>query len=114
MHQSINVASNAKMIEVLKSEFIGEAADVIRACVRSNGRDSLIDSLGATMLLAYALAKRCGIGFEELDADIISKANNGIREGHKLETCYNDLSALKNHFESGTNRGFGKSKNKKA
>lgn len=114
MHQSINVASNAKMIEVIKSEFISEAADVLRASLCPKGRESLVDTLGATVLLAYVLAKRCGIAFEEIDADIAQKAANGIKQGHKLEIHYSDLSKLKSHFESGNLRGFGKNSSKKA
>lgn len=110
MHQTMNVASNAKMIEVLKSEFIGEAADVLRATLSPNGRADLIDTLGGTILLAYVLARRCGIAFSELESDIMDKVITGIQDKHKLETHYNDLSQLKKHFESGNTRGFGQDK----
>lgn len=106
MHHSMDVASNAKMIEVLKSELISEAADVMRATLSASNRDELIDTLGGTVLLAYMLARRCGIAFEELDADVISKAQTGIADAHKLETQYHDLSRLKKHFESEKKRGF--------
>ena len=107
MHQSMNVASNAKMIEVLKAELIGEAADVIRVTLPSGGRDALLDTLGSTVLLAYVLARRCGISFAELDADVTQKTQDGIDDDHKLELIYGDLSLLKKHFESGKYRGFG-------
>ena len=110
MHQSMNVASNAKLIEVLKAEFIGEAADVIRVTISPGARTDLIDTLGASMLLAYMLARRCGISYEELDADIVKKAESGIDEHHVLETSYGDLTLLKKHFESGNKRGFGQEK----
>lgn len=100
MQQSLSVASNAKMIEVLKSELIGEAADVLRAGLSSGGRADLTDALAGTVLLAYMLARRCGISFSEIDADIAGKIGDGIREGHALETDYGDLSSLKKHFES--------------
>ncbi len=113
MQQTMNVASNARMIEVLKSEFIGEAADVMRAALIPDGRGELCETLGGAVLLAYVLARRCGITFEELDADVINKAESGINEGHKLESTYGDLSLLKKHFESGTLRGFGQDKKRK-
>ncbi len=113
MHQSINVASNAKMIEVLKAEFIGEAADVMRVSLSPGGRSELVDTLGGTVLLAYVLARRCGISFGELDADVVVKADTGISEGHKLESAYGDLSLLKKHFESGNLRGFGQDRKSK-
>lgn len=113
MHQSMNVASNAKMIEVLKAEFIGEAADVMRVALVPDGRSELVDTLGGTVLLAYVLARRCGIAFDELDADVIGKAESGICEGHKLESMYGDLSLLKKHFESGNTRGFGQDKKRR-
>jgi hypothetical protein len=113
MHQTVNVASNAKMIEVLKAEFIGEAADVMRAALATGGRGELLDTLGGAVLLAYVLARRCGISFDELDADIVGKAETGINEGHKLESTYGDLSLLKKHFESGISRGFGQDKKRR-
>ena len=113
MHQSMNVASNVKMIEVLKAELMGEAADVMRAALSSKGRTELIDTLGGTVLLAYVLARRCGISFSELDKDVIDKTKEGIKDEHKLETDYGDLSLLKNHFESGNTRGFGQSKKRR-
>lgn len=113
MHQSVNVASNAKMIEVLKAEFIGESADVLRASLSANGRGELLDALGGTVLLAYVLARRCGIAFGELDEDVISKAQSGIEGGHALETGYGDLSLIKKHFEGGHSRGFGQDKKRR-
>ncbi len=113
MQQTMNVASNAKMIEVLKAEFIGEAADVMRVALAPDGRSELMNTLGGAVLLAYVLARRCGISFEELDADVIQKADSGINEGHKLESTYGDLSLLKKHFESGNLRGFGQDKKRR-
>lgn len=113
MHQSMNVASNAKMIEVLKAEFICEAADVLRITLAPNGRTDLIDTLSGTVLLAYLLARRCGISFSELDCDVIQKAEDGIKDEHKLETNYGDLSLLKKHFEGGNTRGFGQDKKRR-
>ena len=113
MQQSVNVASNAKMIDVLKAEFISESADVLRAALSPNGRRELKDALGGAVLLAYVLAKRCGISFGELDEDVISKADTGITGAHMLETSYGDLSHLKIHFESGNSRGFGQDKKRR-
>ena len=113
MQQSLSVASNAKMIEVLKAELIGEAADVLHAGLIPGGRQELLDALAGTVLLAYMLARRCGISFAEVDADIVGKIAGGIREGHALETDYGDLSSLKKHFEGGNLRGFGQEKRKR-
>ena len=113
MQQSVNVASNAKMIEALKAEFISESADVLRASLSPGGRAELLDALGGAVLLAYVLARRCGITFAELDEDIVQKAGTGIEDGHKLESAYGDLSLLKKHFESGNSRGFGQDKKRR-
>lgn len=107
MHQSLSVASNAKMIEVLKSELIGEAADVLHAGLSSGGRGDLISTLAGTVLLSYMLARRYGISFAEIDISVLEKIAGGIREGHMLEADYGDLTSLKKHFESGNLRGFG-------
>lgn len=114
MHQSIDIASNAKMIEVLKAEFIAEAADVFRASLGGSAKQDMLDTLGAAVLVAYALAKRCGISPSDLSREVVGKADEAIRQGHRLETNYNDLSLIKNHFESGIKIGFGQYKNKKA
>jgi hypothetical protein len=113
MHQSVNVASNAKMIEVLKAEFIAESADVLRASLSPGGRGELKDALGGAVLLAYVLARRCGISFNELDEDVVSKADSGIADGHTLESGYGDLSMIKKHFEGGNSRGFGQDKKRR-
>ncbi|MGE5496292.1 MAG: MazG-like family protein [Burkholderiales bacterium] len=112
MHQTMNVASNAKLIEVLKAEFIGEASDVIRAALSPNGRTEMLDTLSACVLLAYLLAKRCGVSYSELDAEVLKKAETGIKEKHVLESNYGDLSLLKKHFESGI-RSFGQEKKRR-
>lgn len=114
MHHTVDVASNAKMIEVLKAEFIAEAADVFRACLGPAAKQDLLDTLGAAVLVAFALAKRCGISPEELSDEVVEKACEGIKQNHKLETNYRDLSLIVKHFESGIKRGFGQNKNKKA
>jgi len=106
MHHGLDVASNAQMIEVLKSQLVCEAADVTRAALSRDSRAELIDAIGGTVLLAYALALRCGISIAELEADVAGKAQNGIADAHALETRYRDLSRLKKHFESGNKRGF--------
>lgn len=113
MHQSVNVASNAKMIEVLKAEFISESADVLRAAISPGGRSELLDALGGAVLLAYVLARRCGITYAELEEDVAKKAGLGIEDKHKLESAYGDLSLLKKHFESGNLRGFGQDKKRR-
>ncbi len=113
MRQSVNVAANAKIIEVLKAEFICESADVLRAALSSKSRAELLDSLGGAVLLAYVLGRRCGISFSELDEDIIKKADLGIAEMHKLESTFGDLSSLKKHFESGNTRSFGQDKKRR-
>jgi len=113
MQQSVNVASNAKMIEALKAEFISESADVLRAALSPCGRGELLDALGSSVFLAYVLARRCGITFAELDEDIAQKASSGIEEGHMLESSFGDLSLLKKHFESGIIRGFGEDKKRR-
>jgi hypothetical protein len=64
------------------------------------------------VLLAYLLAKRCGVSFDELDAEILKKTESGIKEKHVLESNYGDLSLLKKHFESGT-RSFGQDKKRR-
>jgi len=97
----------------LKAEFISESADVLRAALSPGGREDLKDALGSAVLLAYVLARRCGISFGELDEDVISKADTGISGGHTLETGYGDLSLLKKHIESGNSRGFGQDKKRR-
>lgn len=114
IHQTAGVASNAKMIEVLKAEFISESADVLSASLAPNGRKELMDALGGAVLLAYVLAKRCGISFAELDDDVLQKADTGIEGGHTLETGYGDLSLLKKHIESRNSRGFGQDKKRRS
>lgn len=114
MHHSIDIASNAKMIEVLKAEFVAEAADIFRVSLGGSAKQNMQDTLGAAVLVAYALAKRCGISPADLSREVAEKADEGIRQGHRLETNYKDLSLIKNHFESGIIIGFGQYKNKKA
>ena len=77
-----------------------ESADVLRAALSPGGREDLKDALGSAVLLAYVLARRCGISFGELDEDVISKADTGISGGHTLETGYGDLSLLKKHIRN--------------
>lgn len=113
MQPSLNVASNAKMIEVLKSELVGTAADVLRAGLCGGARGELLDSLGGTVLLAYMLARRNGISFSEIDMDVIRKIDVSIGKRHALETDFGDLSSLKKHFESGTLRGFEQDKKRR-
>ena len=96
--KDFDIASNAKMIEIVKSELLDSCSDVFKSLLYSGGKDDLTHSLSNIVLLAYILGRRCGIPFKEIDSGILDKAKIGIIDEHKLETMFKDLSKIKKHI----------------
>jgi len=94
----VEVAGNAQMIDVLKTELAVALADILKALIDPAGKDDLTDALANMVLLSYVLARRCGIVFQDIDSQVMDKAKLGILESHKLEKIFGDLSVLNQYI----------------
>lgn len=97
-----NITKNMKLIEWMKNEIlmsISELFNILFKGVKS-ADEGLQDILANIIMIAYLLAKRLGISFNQIDYKIKEKASLGIKEDHSIEKWYGDLSNLKNHIEN--------------
>jgi len=97
-NNDFNIASNANMIEILKTEILNSCSDVFSTLLLKNDKDDLTSSLSSMVLFSYILAKRCGIPFSDVDKGIIDKATLGMIDEHKLEKEFKDLSHIKKYI----------------
>ena len=96
--EKFDIAEKAHLIHVIKSQLLSEVSGIFKASLLTDGKDELVDTISNSILLAYVLARRCGITYEEIDLKIEDKAKLGMLEEHKLEKNYQDLSTLKKHI----------------
>ena len=98
LKNDFDIASNANMIEILKSEMLNSCSDVFSSLLYKNDKDDLTSNLSSLVLFSYILAKRCGVPFSDIDKGIVNKATLGMIDEHKLEKEFKDLSHIKKYI----------------
>lgn len=95
--REVDVAKRAKVIEWLKTELLDQTARLFKG-IWEGSQDKVKDSLASLVTACYVLARRLGVSYQELDAEVVRKANQHMQENHSLEEWYRDLSAVEQHF----------------
>lgn len=94
----MDVARSFKAIEWLKTELLGDVAELFRA-MRHSREDRVADHLANVIMAAYLLGRRLGIDFVQLESKLRQKVRANAEERHEFEDWYGDFSALDRHFE---------------
>lgn len=93
----MNIANNLKAIEEIKSDILGEVADLYR---KLSDYDELADygnvesSVATIIAMDYILARHLGIAHSTVDARICELLEMAEENSHPLETEFYDMSEL--------------------
>lgn len=97
MHNEMDLAKRAKVIEWLKTEVMDYVARLFKS-LWEGSTTKVVDSLASLIVSSYILGRRVGISYRELDDSILDKLKRSKQEGHQLEDWYQDISALDEHL----------------
>lgn len=100
----INIANNIKTVELLKVELLQKVTDFygdISAEPDSETLTRLTDDAAALINVAYVLAARLGIDYDDISDAMRRKLKDEIDNNHLIERRYGDLSRLYKSVQSG-------------
>ena len=97
-----DITKNVKIIEWIKNEILISVSDLFNLIFKGVKPidDKLQNTLANIIMLTYLLGKRLGISFDEIDYKIKEKSRQGIKEEHRIETWFGDLSKLEEHIDT--------------
>lgn len=95
--QDIDIATQIKMVDWLKTEILEGVATLFKALLQIN-RDAIADALSKIIIFSYLLGHKIGINFNTVDDKIISKLENSIQDAQGIAEWSNDLIQLKKHI----------------
>lgn len=95
----VDIARNLKSIEWLKTEILSGVSSLYRGMYR-NSDEQITEALAHTVIAAYILGKRLGIGFPRLDAKIEQVVKANVEDGHEIEEWYGDFSSLLKYLQN--------------
>lgn len=95
---AVDIAKNARILEWLRAELVGNAGAVLRAML--NGKESAtVDALAGCVIVSYLLARRIGVPFAALENQILARIRANVDARHEAEEWYGDLSALARYLQ---------------
>lgn len=99
----MNISTNIKAIDTIKSEVLSEVAALYRALADYDGEgeyDNVENSISTIIAMDYILARRLGINFKSIDSKIAELLTIAEEGGHELEVAFSDMSELKKYIKS--------------
>lgn len=94
----IDIANNIKIVELLKVELLQKVTDLfgdISAESDSETLSRLTADTANLLNIAYVLASRLGVSFDDINDVMMGQLDTEIRGNHFIEKKYGDLSKLK-------------------
>lgn len=98
-NKDLDIASNIKIIEWLKSELLDSVAALFKSLLRASN-DASSDALATIIIITYLLGRRVGISFQTVDMRLKHKLYTSINDAHEIEQWYGDLSELKEYLDN--------------
>lgn len=95
-HES-EIVRKLRLIEWLKAELVGSVSRVFHAMTKST-EQPVADALASVIVNCYALGKRLGIDFPQLDEAINARLEQNIKQEYEVEKWHGDMSELKRHL----------------
>ena len=107
--KEIDITSNIKSIESLKSGLLGGVAALFKTLAgegRDNLHDTISDILSSIILICYILARRLGVNYTAVENKIRNKVRLGLIESDGTDINHEDLTELSRHFDSSRNKNL--------
>lgn len=93
-----DLLSKLKLMERLKAQLVTGTGQVFEA-LADYGEKSLLDALANLAITVYVLAKRLGIDFASLEADMITKLRQSGKRDSQIEKLFGDYSQLERYLK---------------
>lgn len=101
MEQALNITTNIRAIENIKSEILQEVAKLyvrLADFEDTNLYDNVSSSIATIVAMDYILARRIGLDFHVVDEKISELTALAAEGGHELEEAFGDMSELRSHI----------------
>lgn len=98
----MNISTNIKAVDTIKSEILSEVAALYRALAdydEVGEYDSVQNSISTIIAMDYILARRLGLSFKSVDSKITELLTIAEEGGHELEVAFSDMSELKRYVK---------------
>jgi len=94
--KDMDIIKNIRTVEWLKSELLTSVAYLYELLVKGedDNKEELSDTIANIILMSLLMSKRVGLNYEDIANSIEKNIKLKIREGHKVERWYGDLSEL--------------------
>lgn len=94
--KDMDIIKNIRTVEWLKSELLTSIAYLYEMMIKEedDNKKELSDITANIVLLSLLIGKRIGLNYEDIILNLEHKIKSNIREGHKIEKWYGDLSEL--------------------
>ena len=101
METALNITTNIKAIDVIKSEILSEVAKLYEVLADFDNGDiyeNVSNSISTIVAMDYILARRLGFSYEDIDKKIIELTSIAEENHHELEVAFSDMSDLRRHI----------------
>ncbi len=101
MEQAMNITTNIRAIDSIKSEILQEVAKLYVTLADyedTNLYENVSGSIATIVAMDYILARRMGLDFRTIDEKIAELTAIAEDSGHELETAFGDMSELRSHI----------------
>ena len=99
----MDISTNIKAIDTIKSEILSEVAALYRALAdydEIGEYENVSNSISTIIAMDYILARRLGLTFKGIDSNIRELLTIAEENGHELETAFSDMSELRKYVTS--------------
>ena len=99
----MNISTNLRAIDTIKSEILSEVAKLYRTLAdydEVGGYESVSNEIATIIAMNYILARRLGLTFSGVDSKIAELLTIGEENGHELEIEFADMSDLKKYLKN--------------
>ncbi len=99
----MNISTNLKAIDMIKSEILSEIAKLYQTLAdydEIGEYESVTNQIATVIAMDYILARRLGVTFAGIDNKISDLLSIGEENGHELEVEFSDMSELKKYLKS--------------
>ena len=99
---NFNIMTNIKIIEDLKAQLLCIIGEFFRLLTKGNNvaRDSILDCISGAIIILYILGDKLGYSLADIDHNIKSKLDLGVRAEDQVEKEGKSLSKLKHYISN--------------
>ncbi|ABR37189.1 MULTISPECIES: MazG-like family protein [Clostridium] len=99
---NFNIMTNIKIIEDLKAQLLCIIGEFFRLLTKGNNvaRDSILDCISGAIIILYILGDKLGYSLVDIDHNIKSKLDLGVRAEDQVEKEGKSLSKLKHYISN--------------